>query len=316
MYHSKKNILILLVCAGLCVACSGSSSSKQTDTPTSGHVKLGVDDSYKLMTDAQVYLFTHIYSNTSIDVLYDAEVNIINLFMKDSIETMIVSRPLTDQQMRYLTDRSFNARTTTIALDGIAFVLNKHNKHKNLFYDQVRDIFLGKITTWGQIDPKSAGLGKLRVLFDKNGSSNITYFQDKFKIKDFPSTFSATKSNADIIGYVEKNLNAIGLLSVNWISDPADSISHNFLSRIMVAGISKIEGSNSSTDEFYQPYQAYIYDGSYPFTRKVYFIDRQSYSGLGTGLSSFIAGEKGQTVIYRSGMVPVQMPVRVVEMRK
>jgi phosphate transport system substrate-binding protein len=194
--------------------------------------------------------------------------------------------------------------------------LNKKNNHTKFFYDQVKDIFLGKITSWGQIDPKVSSLGKLRVLFDKNGSSNISYFQNKFNIKEFPSTFSATKSNAEIISYVEKNPNSIGILSVNWISDPADSISHNFLSRITVAGISSIEGSNTSIEEFHQPYQAYIVDQSYPFTRKIFFIDRQSYTGLGSGLSSFIAGEKGQTVILRSGMVPAAAPVRVVEIKK
>jgi phosphate transport system substrate-binding protein len=267
------------------------------------------------MMEAQIDLFTHFYKDATVDTLVDAEANIINLFMKDSIQTMIVSRELTPRQMETLHNQSYNARTTLIAHDAVALVLNKNNKHANFYYDQVRDMFLGKITSWKQIDPKS-NLGEVRILFDKNGSSNISYFKDKFKLHDFPKTFSATKSNEDIIKYVEKNKNAIGILSVNWISDPADSISHNFLTRIQVAGISSIEGSNTADEEFHQPYQAYIVDQSYPFTRHVYFIDRQTYSGLGTGLSAFIAGEKGQTVILRSGMVPAAAPIRVIELSK
>lgn len=306
---------MLLVCAGLFTVSCNRTPSKDIDTPTSGSVKLGVDDSYKLMTDAQIYLFTTIYNNTHVDTLFDSEANIIDLFMKDSIQTMIIGRELTPKQLQKLRDQTFNARTTLIAYDAIAFVLNKKNKLDGFYYDQIKNLFLGKVITWKQIDPKVAGLGKISVLFDKNGSSNISYFEDKFNVKTFPSTFSATKSNADIISYVEKNPNAIGILSVNWISDPADSVSHNFLTRIKVAGVSNIEGSDSG-DEFYQPYQYYIVNQSYPFTRKVYFIDRQTYTGLGTGLSAFIAGEKGQTVILRSGMVPAAAPVRVVEIRK
>jgi phosphate transport system substrate-binding protein len=316
MFLYKKAVLWLFAaCTVLSVSCGGS-QSKNTDTPTSGRIKLGVDDSYKLMTDAQIFMFTQLYKDAKVDTFYDSETNLINLFMKDSIETMIVGRELTDKQLKYLRDRSFNARTTLLAYDAIAFVVNKKNKHTNFFYDQIKDIFTGKATTWRQIDPKVSGLGKISVLFDRNGSSNISYFQDKFKLKDYPSTFSATKSNADIISYVEKNPSAIGIIGVNWISDPADSVTQNFLSRVAVAGVSAIEGSNTTGDDFYQPYQYNIVNQTYPFTRKIYFIDRQTYTGLGTGLSAFMAGEKGQTIILRSGMVPAATPVRVVEIRK
>jgi len=313
--YTQCALVILIVCALSLTSCNQGGKQKVLDTPTSGHIKVGIDDSYRLLMAAQLDLFMYFYKDSKIDTLIDSESNIIKLFMKDSIETMVVSRQLTKGQMDELQSKSFNARTTLLAHDAIALVLNKDNKHSNLYYDQVRDIFLGKIKTWNQIDPK-AGLGALQMVFDRNGSANISYFKDKFKLTDFPSTFSATKSNEEIIKYVEKNKNAIGILSVNWISDPADSISHNFLTRIKVAGISTVEGSNTGSEEFYQPYQAYIVDGSYPFTRQIYFIDRQSYSGLGAGLSSFIAGEKGQTIILRSGMVPAQAPIRIMEFKK
>jgi phosphate transport system substrate-binding protein len=311
----KCALVILFASALSLTSCNQGGKQKVLDTPTSGHIKVGIDDSYRLLMAAQLDLFMHFYKDAKIDTLIDSESNIINLFMKDSIETMVVSRELTKNQMDNLKSKSFNARTTLLAYDAIALVINKNNKHDNLYYDQVRDIFGGKIKTWNQIDPK-AGLGALQLVFDRNGSANISYFKDKFKLNDFPSTFSAVKSNEEIIKYVEKNKNAIGILSVNWISDPADSISHNFLTRIKVAGISTIEGSNTGTEEFYQPFQAYIVDGSYPFIRKIFFIDRQSYTGLGAGLSSFIAGEKGQTVILRSGMVPAQAPIRIMELKK
>jgi phosphate transport system substrate-binding protein len=306
---------ILILCSFVIISCGQRRTDKSIDTPTSGKIKVGIDDSYKLMMEAQFDLFTHFYKDASFDTIYDAETNIINMFLKDSIETMVISKQLSKKQMEDLRANLIVPTSTLIAHDAIAFILNKDNKTNHFLYDQIRDIFLGKIKSWNQIGSKSGGLGSLKMIFDKNGSANVRYFKDKFQIKEFPSTFSAAESNEQVISFVEKNKNAIGIISVNWISDPQDSISHNFLQRTQVAGITAFEGSTSS-DTYYKPYQAYIVDQSYPFTREVYFINRQTYNGLGLGLASFIAGEKGQTVILRSGMVPAAAPVRVIELKK
>jgi phosphate transport system substrate-binding protein len=234
-------------------SCMGGGDGKQVDTPTYGHIRIGIDDSYTLMMAAQLDMFHYLYKNATIDTLVDTETNIINLFLKDTIEVMVVGRDLTPEQLQYLRDNSYNARSTRVAVDAVAFVLNSSNKHTNFYFDQIRDMFLGKITSWNQIDPK-LGLGDLRILFDRSGSSNVSYFKDKFQLQEFPSTFSAAMSNEEVIKYVENNKHAIGIVSVNWISDTADSISHNFLTRVQTAAISPIEGSNTPGESFYQPY--------------------------------------------------------------
>lgn len=104
------------------------------------------------------------------------------------------------------------------------------------------------------------------------------------------------------------------MVSVNWVSDKDDTVSHSFLNRVRVVGISA-PGSNDPNGEFYIPHPAYIAEGTYPFTREVYCINRQVYVGLAYGISAFIAGEKGQLIVLRSGMVPASMPVRLIEMK-
>jgi phosphate transport system substrate-binding protein len=67
---------------------------------------------------------------------------------------------------------------------------------------------------------------------------------------------------------------------------------------------------------FCKPYQGYIAERSYPFCRDVYMISRETFSGLGTGFVSFVAGDQGQRIILKSGLVPATMPVRLIEIRK
>ncbi|MEI7982493.1 MAG: substrate-binding domain-containing protein, partial [Bacteroidota bacterium] len=283
------------------------------DTPTSGQIKVGVDESYRLLLEAEIYTFESIYKNAHIDVQYKTEADVFNDFMNDSVPLIVVNRKLTGKQVEYLRSIQYIPKTTLIAHDAIALIVNRENPDTALFYQTVKDIFLGKITIWKQINPKSK-LGDLKVVFDHFKSSNPRYFKEKFAIDSFPSTCSAVQNNEEVISYIEKNKNAIGVVSINWISDKQDTISNNFLKRVKVAGIS-LEGDNNPDTRFYRPYQGYIAEGSYPFTREVYCINRQPYTGMAYGFSSFIAGEKGQLIILHSGLVPAAMPVRIVEIK-
>jgi phosphate transport system substrate-binding protein len=316
----KKNRFPLILASGMILAltflCScGGDVLNSKDTPTTGRIRVGVDDSYKLMMDAELYTFETLYRYTKIDTLIGSEADIIDGFMKDSLPLIIVNRKLTKDEEKFLVDRQFIPKTTQIAYDGLAFIVNNENLDTNLFYDQISDIFLGKITNWKQINPKKTARDSLKIVFDNYKSGNPRYLKEKFNLEKLPGTCFAVSGNAQVISFVEKNKNAIGVISVNWISDPADSVSHGFLKRVKVVRISP-PGTNDPAATFYSPHPGYIVQGDYPFTREVYCINRQTYNGLAYGFSAFIAGEKGQLIILRSGMVPASQPVRLVEINQ
>ena len=309
-------LILLVATSGLVffTGCGNQVQQKETDTPTSGKIKIAVDDAYRLLIDTEIYTFTSIYRNTAVDTICRNENEVFSLFMKDSVPLMVVNRQLTKDETDYLTSRQSIARTTRIAIDGIAFIVNKENPDSNLLFNDIRDIFKGRMKQWKQINPKS-GLGGIKVIFDHVKSGNPRYFKDKFGLDSLPGICFAVANNAEVISFVEKNKEAIGLISVNWISDREDTISQRFLKNVRVAGISP-EGSTDHAGNFYQPFQYYIAQGFYPFTREVYFINRQSYSGLAFGFTSFVAGNQGQLIVLRSGLVPAVMPVRIVEIKR
>jgi len=248
-----------------------------------------------------------------VDTLYKSEADVLQDFLNDSVPLIVVSRKLTAEQVQFLNAHQYVPKTTKIAYDAVALIVNKENPDTSLYYQKVKEIFQGKITKWTQINPKTK-LTNLIVVFDNYKSSNPRYFREKFGIDSLPKSCFAVRTNSEVINFVEHNKSAIGIISVNWISDREDTVSNNFLNKIKVVGVA-IEGDNEPGTKFYRPYQAYIAEQSYPFTREVYCINRQPYRGLAYGLSSFIAGEKGQRIILRSGMVPAAMPVRIVEIK-
>jgi phosphate transport system substrate-binding protein len=295
----------------LTISCGRGFNPNDTDTPTTGKIKVGVDDSYRLLLEAETFTFEAMYKYARIENVFKTEADIINDFMNDSVPLIIVNRKLSDQQVAWLKERQFIPKTTKIAIDAIALIVNNENPDTTLLYQTVKEIFQGRINSWTQINNKSK-LKDLEVVFDNFKSGNPRYFKEKFGLDSFPSTCFAAKNNAEVINYVEKNKNAIGVISVNWISDPADTVSHNFLKRFKVVGIG-LEGDNDPGTTYYRPFQGYIAEGSYPFTRDVYCINRQTYIGLAGGFSAFIAGEKGQFIVLHAGLVPAAMPVRVVQ---
>jgi phosphate transport system substrate-binding protein len=233
--------------------------------------------------------------------------------LNDSVRIIVINRNLTADEDKILRSQKIIPKVTKIAYDAIAFIINKDNADTVLQYEQIADIFSGKITNWNQIN-KSSKLGEIAMVFDNNKSGNPRYFKEKFKMSnEFPKTCYAVNSNEEVINFVEKNKNAIGIVSVNWISDTQDTVSHRFLSKIKVAGVSD---EDFSEGPFMKPYQGYIAEGSYPFIRDVYVINREYFSGLGTGFAQFIAGEKGQRIFLKSGLVPATMPIRLVEVKK
>jgi phosphate transport system substrate-binding protein len=289
------------------------STGVSADTPTSGKYKIGVDDSYSLLIDAELYTFQSLYKYAKVDTFCRSEADVMNAFMKDSISLIVVSRKLTQEEEDGLKAKQVFPKTTKIAYDAIALIVNRENPDSALFYDQVENIFRGKIKTWKAINPKSK-LTDLKIVFDNYKSCNTRYFREKFNLPKLPEVCFAVSDNAAVIDFVEKNKGAIGVISVNWVSDKADTVSHGFLKRIRVVALSS-PGSNDPAGNFYTPHPGYVAQGYYPFTREVYCINRQTYTGLAYGISSFLAGEKGQFIVLHSGMVPAAQPVRLVEIK-
>jgi phosphate transport system substrate-binding protein len=294
-------------------SCSGGTKSGLNETPTSGNIKITADESFQPLIDTEVFTFVNLYTSAKIKPQYKPEYDVINDFMNDSVKVIVTSKKLSDYQIQYLRDTLIIARTSTYAYDALALVTNKENKDTLLKYNVIKDIFLGKIKKWKEVDPKSK-LNDIRIIFDNNKSGNIRYFKELFEIKDSLSgNFFAVNNNPEVIDFVSRNPDAIGIISVNWISDKDDSQSMNFINKINVVAVSQQYVNDGN---YYRPYQGSIYDKSYPFVREIYLISRETFAGLGSGFVNWACAEQGQRIVLKSGLVPATMPIRLVQIKK
>ncbi len=302
-------VMLMLV---LVIQCGSNKPGEMTETPTRGNIRIAADASFQPIVDAEIYTFTAIYKYAHVTPTYMPETDLISAFLKDSVKVVVTSWEPSAQQKEVLLNMQTIVRTTTVAYDAIALVLNKENKDSLFTYQNVNDIFTGKMTDWKAINSTSK-LGKIVAVFDDEKSTNIRYFKEKFNLPgQLPSNFYSVKSNEQVIDYVAKNKSAIGMVSVNWICD-RDSVSLSFTDKIKIAAVSD---QFLNPGSYFMPVQGSIYDKSYPFTRKINIVSRESFKGLGTGFISWVSGEKGQRIVLKSGLVPATMPIRIIQFKK
>lgn len=307
-----KNLLLLFILFGFFLSCNQTPNNTNRETPTEGNIKIGVDESFRLLIDTEIFTFSVLYKYAKITPLYKNEFDVINDFMNDSVRTIVTASKLTKNQIDYLSGKQIIPKTHPIAIDAVAFIVNLNNPDSLIQINKIKQVLAGNITNWKEINQKNK-LGNIEVVFDNNKSANTRYFMERLNLKKFPDNCYSANTNDSVLNYVEQNKNAIGIISVNWISENSDSVSNKFLKRIRVVGLtSELDPEGYS---YYRPYPAYIADKSYPFIREVYMITRETFEGLGSGFISFVGGEKGQRIVLKAGLVPSTMPVRLVEMK-
>lgn len=309
-----KKIFLFLTCSFLMLGwgCKNSTpADKFTDTPTTGETTIAVDETFQPLVEAELPVFHAIYKYAKINASYVPEVDALNLLLKDSVRLAIVSRPLTKKEMDYFHGKKFFPHEVRLALDGIAILVHPGNPDTLYSVETIRKILMGEITSWKQIN-KNSKLGKIKVVFDNTNSSTVRYMVDSVtRTGKLGDQLSAMQYNLDVVSFVSKNPEAIGLIGVSWVSDKDDPKCLTFLNQIKVAGISK--ETIATPDNSYQPFQAYLATGQYPFTRYIYALLSEPRAGLGGGFTAFVASDKGQRIIQKTGILPITQPMRLVK---
>lgn len=278
---------------------------KVLDTATSGSISIAVAESLRPLLEAEVSTFEALYRRAHLNPRYLPEAEAVDALMNDSVRLAVVTRRFTEEEKEYFKTIKITPTELDVAISAIALIVNRNNPDTLINMDQIRGLLRGKIAKWSDLGSKNnAGI---EIVFDNPNSGLIRHLKDSVAMVDeLPANTFAAKNNEAVIDYVSQNENAIGLIGLEWISDKEDSTQNEFLKRVTVMSV-----AGDSTH--FKPYQAYLALKYYPLARKVTILSREARTGLGTGFMSFVASERGQRIVLKAGLVPVTMPLRVVE---
>jgi phosphate transport system substrate-binding protein len=289
-------MISFILLAFLVITCKD--DKKRNETMTEGTTTLLVDETLTPIVEDQVEIFESRYT-AKIKLESKSEAEVILALAKDSSRVAILARTLNAAEAKVFERKKVIPRVTPFAKDAIALIANKNNNDTVIALQEVIEFMHGKNQS------KFKGL-----VFDNLNSSTARYISELAGIKTLPAdgVFSF-KTNNEVIQYVAKNDGMIGVVGINYIFDPVPSM-QQYIDKINVLSV---KGNNGN--QYFSPTQNNIAEGKYPLARDLYVVNCQGYVGLGMGFSTFVAGETGQRIILKSGLVPQKVPSRKIRIR-
>lgn len=296
-------------------ACHSKPKDGWTDTYTSGVIEIAADASFQPIVQEEIEVFEATFPMAGIMPQYTTEVEAINLLLKDSVRLAITTRTLTSEEMSSFHSRKFFPREIKLATDGLALIVNRQNPDTLISVRNIRRILTGEVKEWKTVYPNSS-LNEITVVFDNPNSSTVRFVIDSVCGGKSLSTtdVKAMRTSQQVIDYVAGTANAIGVIGVNWLGNRCDTMNLSFRHEIQVMSVSAEEVA--TPENSYKPYQAYLFYGNYPLTRPIYVLLNDPRNTLPWGFASFLASDRGQRIILKSGLVPATQPVRVINIKE
>ena len=216
--------------------------------------------------------------NSGVSVTYDATGSGagIEAASNGSADIGLSSRALKDEE------KASGLVGTTVALDGIAVIVNPANKVADLTVEQIAQIFTGEITDWSQLGGEA---GTISCIGREAGSGTRDGFESITKTKDACKMDQELTSTGAVIEAVAGNPNAIGYASLSALKDTVKAVT--------VGGVACTEDT--------------VLDGSYAIQRPFVFVTKDStaLSAQAQAFFDFATSAAANDLIRAAGAVPV-----------
>ena len=282
----------------------------RTDTPTSGTIQFVADESLSPIIEEERQQFEFEYPKAHLKPLYTDEVTGLQMIKDFKTTLLFTTRNLKPAEIAYLKSKSnIIPSVFPIGYDGLAFIVNKNNNDTCITVNDIKRILTGKATKWSDIVPGSKR-GEIEVIFDNTRSATTDFVVDSvLHGAKMGAKIMAAKTSKQVIDFVDKNPGSIGVIGSNWLNDHRDSTNTTFKKNIHVMQVSIMDKATEMNS--WKPYQAYLYDGRYPFIRTIYALLNDPINGLPWGFAHFLESPKGQLIIFKSGLLPYRGDINV-----
>lgn len=291
-----------LMLIALAVGVNSCKNNRAEETILEGKTTVLVDKTVFPITEDVLTVFESQYPATiQLDSLSEAAA--VEGLLNGKAEIAILSRRLTEQENALSTLKGVAPRVTALARDAVVFITNPGAKDTLLDLEDVVKLLQGKASKVSKLvfdDPNS---GIVRLLDSVAGTA-----------KGEKANVYSLGSHEDVLKYIAKNKDAVGVVGLNALLQPYPNW-EQYERKITVMAVRNVKSKLRSSG-YYKPNQSNIVAGLYPLVRTIYLLNYQGKAGLGMGFASYMAGEDGQRIILKSGLVPVRIPGRNIEIRK
>ena len=288
----KKTLALLLTLALSMAALSGcgsktdapaaDSTDSTTGTETSAALSGSVSTNGSTSMEKVIGILSEQFmaDNSGVSVTYDPTGSGagIEAASNGSADIGLSSRALKDEET------AGGLTGTTVALDGIAVIVNAGSKVEDLSVEQIAQIFTGEITDWSEVGGEA---GTISCIGREAGSGTRDGFESITNTRDACKLDQELTSTGGVIEAVAGNPNAIGYASLSAV-EGKDTIK-----ALTVGGVACTEET--------------VLDGSYAIQRPFVLVTRtgEALSPAAQAFFDFATSSAANDLIKSAGAVPV-----------
>lgn len=253
--------------------------------PVNAQKKIVVDGSTTVGPIAKAFAeyYMGINPGTNVTVSESGSGNGAKSLINGSCDVADMSRFMKAREFQAAVTRNIFPVAHVVALDGLPIIVHPSNPVRELTVEQVRNIYLGKISNWNQV----GGPDKKIVIVsrDTNSGTYETFNELVMKKEKIVKGCEYVGSNGAVRGRIQNTPSAIGYAGLGFVDRSVKAL--------------KINGI--------YPAGKTVSNGTYPIARPLYMFTN-GYPRMGSALYQFITihlSKKGQEIVRRIGFVPV-----------
>ena len=261
-------------------AADSTDSTTGTETPAALSGSVSTNGSTSMEKVIGILSEQFMADNSGVSVTYDPTGSGagIEAASNGSADIGLSSRALKDEEI------AGGLTGTTVALDGIAVIVNAGSKVEDLSVEQIAQIFTGEITDWSEVGGEA---GTISCIGREAGSGTRDGFESITNTKDACKLDQELTSTGGVIEAVAGNPNAIGYASLSAV-EGKDAIK-----ALTVGGVACTEET--------------VLDGSYAIQRPFVLVTRtgEALSPAAQAFFDFATSSAANDLIKSAGAVPV-----------
>jgi phosphate transport system substrate-binding protein len=308
----NKIYLIATLCALTALFFAGCNFEQIKSKSTTGELTIEVDEGLYPVIKKEADEFTRLNKEAKINIAVKTSKEVIADLVNGSVKMIVSGRDFTKEESEVISANKTEIKKNKIALDGIGVIVNPNNPVRKLNYNELKRIFTGETTDWANLDGdnKDVYKGKIKVCIARKNAAIHDIFKEKvLGNADFKNYNLICSTSTQMINEIKTNDNAIGFISMSWITKFADTL-ETFVKPLKIAAVD----SAGRVGDYVGLHQAYIADRSYPLVTEAYLMSTDFGMTLSVGFTSFMLAYDGQKIILNSGLVPVTQPVKIIQL--
>jgi phosphate transport system substrate-binding protein len=200
----------------------------------------------------------------------------------------MASRPLSQREREFAGSKGFEIGLFAVALDGVTIIVNRANPITALDLSQLRDIFVGTIRNWGELDAAEAEI----LPFARAAGSGTAFLFGERVLGDQPYAVSVMRlsTNEAIVAEVASRPAAIGYTDLGAFRHGGD--------RVKAVAL-RADSQSSLITATPQS----ISSGHYPLARTLTLLTAGPPFGTAKAFVDFCLSTAGQALFQRAGYV-------------